>query len=318
MRVAIVIATHEMFPKLEGCLQSIVSFLPDSNNLIFVDNGSKENVKAWAESKFPGITTVRLLTNRLFCGGYNAGIRVAMERDCDFVLIVNADAEVVNPKFLNELLQIAERWPRAAFFGPLVYFRSPEVVQRTSLQFPGILRSVAIWLPWRLFPNYLRRQPGKETIVEVLNGVCVLCRVRALREFGLMDEDMGGYAEDCDWSWRAQEKGWVSVFAPVPSVVHHENPSGYEFFSLKTFLQKRNTAYWYLKIGHRHAAWMYVQASIVLAKARVLGARSQDERQIHRYFFGRLSRAFKGLLAGEPLGEWFGPPIGPWESGYEL
>jgi GT2 family glycosyltransferase len=56
-----------------------------------------------------------------------------------------------------------------------------------------------------------------------------------------MDENMGGYAEDYDWSWRAREKGWVSVFTPIPSVIHHETPSGYESYSLKTFLEKRNT-----------------------------------------------------------------------------
>ena len=318
MRVGIVIAAHRMFPKLEGCLRSFQSFLADSNDLIFVDNGSKENIKIWAEERFPKITAVRLVANRLFCGGYNAGIGVAIERDCDFVLIVNADAEVVNPGFVNELLRTAERWPRAAFIGPLVYFRTPDVVQRTCLKFPGIVRSAAIWLPWRLYPDYFRGQPGKENIVEVLNGVCVLCRVRALRELGLMDENMGGYAEDCDWSWRARERGWLSVFAPVPSVIHHESPSGYEYFSLKTFLQKRNTVYWYLKIGRRRSAWIYAQASVALANARLLAAGSNQERQKHRYFFGRLTRAFKGLLGGEPLGEWFGPPIGPWEIGYEF
>jgi len=318
MRVGIVIAAHKMFPQLEGCLGSFASFLADSNDVIFIDNGSKENIKIWAEQKFPKITALRLLRNQFFCGGYNAGIRAAIERDCDFVLMVNADAEVVNSGFVSELLRTAERWPRAAFIGPLVYFRSPRVVQRTCLEFPGIVRSAAIWLPWRVLPDYFRKQPRKETIVEVLNGVCVLCRVRALREFGLMDENMGGYAEDYDWSWRARERGWVSVFAPVASVLHHENPSGYEAFSLKTFLQKRNMVYWYLKIGRRHSAWLYVRASVALASARLLAAGSSEEREKHRYFFGKLTRAFKGLLEDEPLGEWFGPPIGPWESGYEL
>jgi N-acetylglucosaminyl-diphospho-decaprenol L-rhamnosyltransferase len=317
MRVGIVIAVHRMFPKLEGCLRSLASFLADSNDVILIDNGSKENIKIWAEQKFPQITALRLVTNRLFCGGYNAGIRAAIERDCDFVLLVNADAEVVNPGFVSELLRAAERWPRAAFIGPLVYFRSPQVVQRTCLEFPGIVRNVAIWLPWRILPDSFRRQPREETTVEVLNGVCVLCRVKALREFGLMDENMGGYAEDYDWSWRARESGWVSVFAPVPSVLHHESPAGYEPFSLKTFLQKRNTVYWYLKIGRRHSAWFYMRASVALARARLLAAGSSEARERHRYFLRRLTRAFSGLLEGEPLGEWFGPPMGPWESGYE-
>ncbi len=318
MRVAVVIATHEIFPRLESCLQSFVSSFSEANDLIFVDNGSTANIKEWVARKYPQVTTVRLLMNRLFCGGYNAGIRVAIERGCDFVLIVNADTKVVNPGFLNELLQISERWPRAAFIGPLVYFHSPHIVQRTCLQFPGIIRNAAIWLPWRLFPDHFQRQPRKETIVEVLNGVCVLCRVEALRELGLMDENMGGYAEDYDWSWRARGKGWVSVFAPVPSVIHHENPIGYEPYSLKTFLEKRNTVYWYLKFRMPASAQCYALASLFLAKNRLLLSKTSEKQRKHRYFFRRLQRAFRGLLRREPLGEWFGPPLGSWVNDHGL
>ena len=314
MRVAVVIAAHKMFPKLERCLQSFVPLLPDPNDLVFVDNGSGEKLYEWVQTQFPEITVIRLTENRYFCGGYNTGIQVAIDRGYDFVLIVNADTEVINPGVLAELLEAARRWPRAAFIGPLVYFRSQAVVQKTCLQFPGVLRSAAIWLPWRLFPGYFQRQPREETTVELLNGVCVLCGIKALQEIGLMDEKMGGYAEDYDWSWRALEKGWVSVFTPIPSVIHHETPLGYEFYSLKTFLEKRNTVYWYLKIGRRYSAWSYAQASIVLVIARLLAVHSAYERQKHRYFLQRLAKAFNGLLRDEPLGEWFGPPLGSWDG----
>ena len=312
-QVAVVVATHKKYSTLVRCLQSLRSILASPLDLIFVDNGSDEKLYERVQMQFPEITVIQLSENRYFCGGYNAGIRVAMERGYDFVLIVNADTEVVNLGFLPELLKTAQRWPRAAFIGPLVYFRSQEVVQKTCLEFPRVLRSAAIWLPWRLFPQYFLQQPKEETAVEFLNGICVLCRISALREIGLMDENMGGYVEDADWAWRAKQKGWVSVFAPVPSIAHHEAPSGYEPYSLKSFLLKRNTVYWFLKISRRYSAWSYAQASIVLAIARLLTVRSAYERQKHRYFLRRLTRAFKGLLRGEPLGEWYGPPLGLWD-----
>lgn len=313
-QVAVVVATHKKCSTLGQCLQGFRNILASPPDLIFVDNHSDENLKKWAEDQFPGITTIQLLENRMFCGGYNEGIRVAIELGYDFVLVVNADIEVVNPEFLSELLNTAQRWPRAAFIGPLVYFRSPEVVQKTCLQFPSIIRSAAIWFPWRFCRRYFEKQPIEESAVDFLNGVCVLCRVSALKEIGLMDENMGGYAEDTDWAWRAREKGWVSVFTPVPSIIHHEAPSGYELYSLKSFLLRRNTVYWYLKIGCCHSAWSYAQAATVLAFARMVASCSTDVREKHRYFFRRLTRAFNGLLRSEPLGEWFGPPHGIWNG----
>jgi len=237
-----------------------------------------------------------------------------MKRGYDFVLISNADTEVINLGFIGKMLEAAGRWPRSAFIGPLVYWRRAQAVQKTCLRFPRFYDNMAIWLPWRVARGWFEQQPEREKEVEFLNGVCVLCRAEALKQIGLMDENMGGYVEDADWAWRAQKRGWSSVFIPVPSIVHHEDQNGYEPYSLKTFLLKRNTAYWYLKNGMRYSAVSYAMASILLEKARLLSARTIAERNLHEYFFRKLMRSYKGILRNEPLGEWFGPPLGPWEG----
>ena len=313
-RVAIVVAAHEEDYPLERCLGSLKSVTMNPSDLIFVINGSNDLFCNSVIQRFPEITIVRLPFNGLFCAGYNAGIKKAMEKGFDFVLISNADTEVVNPKFLEELLDVARRWPRAAFIGPLVYFRSREVIQKTCLRFPDVIRETAIWLPWRLARGYVDRQGEKERAVEFLNGVCVLCSVEALKEIGLMDETMGGYVEDADWAWRARQKGWVSVFAPIPSVIHHENPNGYEPYSLKTFLLKRNTVLWFLKTEQRRSARFYALASLFLSRIRMKLLFSGGEKAKHKYFLSRLQRVYAGLLEGEELGPWFGPPLGPWDD----
>jgi len=312
--VAVIIATHKMFPQLDSCLQSFRQLLPEPHDLVLVDNGSEENIKKWADTRLSGITVIRLPENRLFCGGYNAGIKVAIERGYEFVLMVNADTEVANPLFLKGLLATAYRWPKAAFIGPLVYYRSRGLIQKTCLQYPKILRNISIWLPWRLARKYFQQQPRNETVVEFLNGICVLCRVSALREIGLMDERLGGYVEDADWAWRAREKGWVSVFTPVPSVIHHEEVFGYNHYSMKSFLLKRNTVLWFLKTRKRRSAIAYAAAAIVLAQIRMMFELSKESKKEHKYFLKRLQRVYKGLFKGEEMGEWFGPPLGNWEN----
>jgi GT2 family glycosyltransferase len=312
--IAIVVATHKKCYPLERCLESLQRLLPDPANLIFVDNGSQEMLHEWAADRFPNITVIRLSENQFFCGGYNAGIRTAINRGAEFVLMMNGDTEVVNPDFLTGLLDAARRWPRAAFIGPLVYFRSHGVIQKTWLRFPSVLRSTFIWLPWRLTRHLEITETGHERSVEFLNGVCVLCRVSALEEFGLMDEAFGGYVEDADWSWRARQKGWLSLFTPVPSVIHHEEAIGYEPYSLKTFLLKRNTVLWFLKVGQRFSARSYAFASIGLAQARMAVEPSEAVKTEHQYFIQRLNIATLGLLNHKALGDWFGPPLTKWKS----
>jgi GT2 family glycosyltransferase len=129
--------------------------------------------------------------------------------------------------------------------------------------------------------------------------VCILCRCAALREFGLMDEHYGGYVEDADWSWRARQSGWKSVFIPVPSIIHHEEPEGYEYFSFKSFLLKRNTVLWFLKAGYNFSAFLYALTSIGLAVLRAAMPGNNFFGRNHRQFLRYLSRSYRIMLSGD-------------------
>lgn len=308
-RFAVVVVAHRTYATLGLCLQGFRALVGQPADLIFVDNGSRGALTRWVKRRFPDVTVLTLDENRLFCGGYNAGIRQAMERDYEYVLIANADTEVVNPGFVANLVEAMARHPRAAFIGPLVFYRNRDTVQATRLRFPSLLRNALVWLPYRLVPKAISRQPAREHQVEFLNGVCVLCRMEALREVGLMDETFGAYVEDADWSWRARQLGWNSLFTPVASLVHHEEPHGYEHYSVKSFLLKRNTVHWLLKAGRRRSARGYAIVAVVLARLRAFIVTDRQERQAYRDFASRLEAVYRRLLAGEAIGPWYGLPL---------
>ncbi len=295
-RTAVVVSAHRHYSTLGSCLSGFHSIVDRGEDLIFVNNGSSASLGRFVSDMLPGITVINLSQNRLFCAGYNAGIRAALGKNYEFVLMTNADTEIVNPSFVDELLAAAMRWPKAAFLGPLVYYRNQETIQNTRFRFPSVGRNLVTWIPWRLFPRLLPRPPLCEEEVEFLNGVCVLCRCAALRDFGLMDERYGGYVEDADWSWRAHTSGWGSVFVPIPSIIHHEEQDGYAHFSFKSFLLKRNTVLWYLKAGCRTSAFAYALASICLAWLRMLRAENDSERNQHRQFLRNLSRSYQSMI----------------------
>jgi GT2 family glycosyltransferase len=298
-RFAVVIAAHREYPTLEHCVRGFQALVLEPADLIFVDNGSGGTLGNRIADIAPKATLISLHDNRLFCGGYNAGIKFALGRNYDYVLIVNADTEVVNPTFVGSLIETMDRHPHAAFVGPLVYYRSTKVVQTTCQVFPSPMRSLLVWLPFRLFPRLVSRQAVNEHEVDFLNGVCVLCRASALREFGLMDESFGAYVEDADWAWRARSTGWLSLFTPVQSIIHHEEPNGYEHYSFKNYLLRVNTVRWLLKAGRRKAAEYYATASLFLARIRIQSAQNPQEREAYRQYSKELNSAYKRLLSKE-------------------
>jgi len=316
-RTAVVVSAHRSYPTLNSCLHQFLDVVDRPEDLIFVDNGSPTSLGQLVSGMFPGTTVIMLSRNGLFCAGYNAGIRIALEKNYDFVLIVNADTEVVNHAFVGALLAAAHRWPRAAFLGPLVYYRNRETVQNTRLHFPSVARSIATWIPWRLSPGLIYHPPLCEEEVEFLNGVCVLCRCAALRDVGLMDERYGGYVEDADWSWRARKRGWSSVFVPVPGIIHHEEQEGYEHFSFKSFLLKRNTVLWFLKAGRRFSGYAYAFASICLAWLRLLRTGNGSARSQSWQFLRCLSRSYQSMIFGDRLISGSNPAISGGKEGLE-
>jgi GT2 family glycosyltransferase len=310
-RVAAVIATHAYCYPLEKCLAGLAAQLPSPADVILVDNGSGGRVAAWARDQAPDVTTVVRKANGFFCGGYNEGMRFAIERGYDFVLIINADTEVCNSRLIADLLAAAKRHPRAAFIGPQVFLRTPGNVQNTVLYFPTFSRNVASFLRLHLLGRQPPQSDDREREVEFLNGVCVLCRVTALREIGLLDEAMGGYVEDTDWSWRARACGWRSVYTPLPSIIHHQPESGYEHYSLKSFMLRRNTIYWHRKRGAALEAALYGWSARLLAWLRTARARLTGRADAAEFetFAQRLTLVDRGIRRHTPLGDWFGPPF---------
>jgi GT2 family glycosyltransferase len=296
-RFAVVIAAHREYPTLEHCVRGFQALVLEPADLIFVDNGSGGTLGNWIATIAPKATLISLHDNRLFCGGYNAGIKFALGRNYDYVLIVNADTEVVNPTFVASLIDTMDRHPQAAFVGPLVYYRSTRVVQTTCQVFPNLMQRLLVWLPFRLFPRLVSRQSLNEHEVDFLNGVCVLCRASALREFGLMDESFGAYVEDADWAWRARSTGWLSLFTPVPSIIHHEEPNGYEHYSFKNYLLRVNTVRWFLKAKKSRQASFYAMASRSFALLRTLRSQDPRERESYRVYALNLKYAYQRLLS---------------------
>ena len=310
-RIAVVVATHEYCYPLERCLAGFAAQTASPADVILVDNGSGGKLSAWAERHAPEVTTIVREKNGFFCGGYNAGLRHAVDAGYDFVLIVNADTEPCNPRLLEDLVAVARRHPRAAFIGPMVFLRDQGTVQNTVLTFPSFWRNATSFVRYKLLGGEPTRSDEREREVEFLNGVCVLCRVDALREIGLLDETFGGYVEDADWSWRARARGWSSVYTPVRSIVHHQPETGYEHYAMKCFMLRRNTIYWHRKRGAGVEAALYGWNAWTLAWARYLLARVARRPDADRFrdFARRLGTVDRDIRRGVPPGEWFGPPF---------
>src|SRR5207237_10863514 len=88
---------------------------------ICVDNGSTDGSDAEVERRFPQVELIRTGANLGFAGGSNAGIRRAVERGVDWVLLVNNDA-VAEPGLAEALERAAAARPDAGILACKLLF----------------------------------------------------------------------------------------------------------------------------------------------------------------------------------------------------
>ena len=192
-----------------ACLASLARE-PEIDVLV-VDNGSRHPLAVP-----PGVRCVRSEENRGYAGGANLGIRDALARRAEVVLLLNDDVRV-HPGAACSALRVLDRDPRVAAVGAKVLAR--EDPQRLWLAWGRVTYRqslVALCGAGELDgPAY-----AEERDVEWIAGCAMWLRARALAAVGLFDEEFFAYHEEVEWCARARAAGWRVVYCPDAVVTH--------------------------------------------------------------------------------------------------
>jgi GT2 family glycosyltransferase len=200
-----------------ACLRSLRAVDWPRLDVICVDNGSADGSAAAVRGQFPEVRLIENGSNLGFAGGNNVGIRAALERGADWVLLLNNDATLARDA-VRELDAAARARPRAGVLGGKVLFADPP----DQVWFAGQRFNAALGYSGR--PRGYRKPDGpRYSQVEAVDRVVGACMAvsRALTEaVGLFDEDLFAYVEDVDWSLRAREAGFEVLLVPKARAWH--------------------------------------------------------------------------------------------------
>lgn len=172
------------------------------------------------------LVLIRLMENSGFAGGNNAGIRYALKRGADFVLLLNNDT-VVSPELVTEMLKTMESDKKNGIVGGKIYFyQNPDILQEVGgakyYPFLGIVKPIGRW-------EIDKKQYEEDFEVDYASGCCSLVRRELIEEIGLLDESFFHYWEETDWNLRARKKGWKVVCSSRAKVWHKlSSTSGYK------------------------------------------------------------------------------------------
>ncbi len=216
-KVTVVIINWNGLADTSECLESVRTIMYPNYQTIVIDNGSPaDDAHVLGERFGDSMHLIASEKNLGFAGGCNIGIRYALGRGADYVLLLNNDT-VVDPAFLSGLVQAAEEIPDGAAFCPKIcYYDRPRVIHSTGGR-------VNAWMgrAWQVGRDRPDEEPyGRVEERDYADGACMLMRRSALDRVGLLDEEYFAYWEETDWCARAGEMGLKSYYVPNARIWH--------------------------------------------------------------------------------------------------
>ncbi|MCI5051514.1 MAG: glycosyltransferase family 2 protein [Simkaniaceae bacterium] len=221
MRVAIIIVNWNGKTDTHECLESLRLHHYKNFQTILVDNGSTDGSVTHFKENFPEVVLIEAGENLGFAGGTNLGIRYALERDFDALLLLNNDT-VARKGMLDGFINMHKEQPNSVLGGRVYVYTDP-----VTLHYIG-----GLWnrkeANFDLIAHYTRddqKSFEEPREVDYVGGCSLFAPAKIFREVGELEEKFFLFWEETDWCMRAKRLGYRIMYCPNARLLHKVSQS---------------------------------------------------------------------------------------------
>lgn len=250
--VALILNNNRLKDTLE-CLDSLKKNTYVNYSVFELDIDPEEGSVDAIRNIHPDVEITQLIKNLGYAGNNNIGIRAALEKGADWILLLNEDT-ILHSDCLTQLVEAGESDSRIGIVGPMVYHHNE----------PGVIQSAGgklgpHWESLHLAQN--ERETGQFTApheVDWISGCAIMVRRALIEQVGELDERYFLYWEETEWCIRATRKGWHVVHVPQAKIWHKGVQSDSRPKPYVTYYTTRNRL---LTMSKHHASW-FIRLSV--------------------------------------------------------
>ena len=218
--VTVIIVAWNQLDKTLACLETVVAQDYPNLQVLVIDNGSEPPLTKAIRARFPAVEVLRQERNRGFAGGYNAGLKRALEGDGRYFLILNNDI-LLAPDVVRHLVTgIGGDAATGMATAKIYYAAEPRRIYTVGANF-----NVFLDLKDGGQGQNDHGQWDVPRTVDFAPFCAILIRREVFEQVGLLDEEFFLYYEDMDYCRRAQAAGWRMVLYPDARVLHDVSAS---------------------------------------------------------------------------------------------
>lgn len=240
-RVGIVIVNYNAEKYQNDSIRSIKQMKYSNYEIIVVDNGSTDNSIKLLKEEFPEVIIIETNNNLGVAAGNNIGIRHAIKRGAEYILLLNNDIEL-DKDLLRILVQKATK--QTITVPKIYYFDKKRIIWSAGGKVDwneGRPYHIGIGCPDSSRFNH-------EQVVEIAPTCCMLIHKEVFKNVGLMDEKYFMYYDDTDFCIRANQRDFKILYLPTAKMWHKvSSSSGGEKSKVCQYYVSRNILYFMKK-----------------------------------------------------------------------
>jgi len=219
-KVSIIILTFNQLCDTKRCVETLERNTKGDYELVFVDNGSVDDTKAYLEklkAARKNVKTIYNPSNLGFAKANNQGMGIA---DGEYVVFLNNDV-VLTEGWLERMISCAESDPAAGIVGPVTNHAVGEQVVDKSIEFNE--QDINRFACMQLLKN-----AGYWFETHRIIGFCMLMKREVIENVGMLDERFGpGGYEDYDFCLRVKQAGY-KILVASDVFIYHIGGEGYK------------------------------------------------------------------------------------------
>jgi len=175
-------------------------------------------------AEFPRVDFIRSEVNGGWAGGNNLGMKHALARGGELLILLNNDT-VVGPEFAARHIAAAVAHPDYGILGPIIRFMAPpHEIQTDGVKFNRPHR--AGFFQKHVVPVAVAEVPDVVE-VDIVNGCCLMVRREVVQTIGFIDEAFFLIHEESDFCLRSQAAGFRNGVL-TEALVWHKGSSSFQ------------------------------------------------------------------------------------------
>jgi GT2 family glycosyltransferase/predicted O-methyltransferase YrrM len=218
--VSIIIPTTGNLKYLKICIDSLSEITEYKNfEIIILDNGKGKYPAGIDYARTKGIQIIEVYENFNWSKLNNIGVKHAKG---EFLLFLNDDIEVIEPKWLTEMLRQSSRKDIGVVGSLLLY--PTEAIQHAGVFLVDHGGGARHWFyKQKLSEGSYQNLDQCVREVSANTGACLMVSRLLFNEIGGFDENLALVGNDVDFCLRCIEAGYRNLWTPHSKLIHHES-----------------------------------------------------------------------------------------------